>query len=159
MTLLSKEKLDSIKLKQEEVTTLNTFIAVSVRRNFTFTLLTRKAGVSPAMNIQEIYNQNTPTLQIYGEILSAEVTKYGAVSFDALAEGDKAYMTPGANFVKGSDMIDILKLIIREKVYILETAKRGDHLKAVRAQLADMKTPEEKKAELLTEIAALEAQL
>lgn len=158
MTLLSKEKLDSIKLKQEETSVLNTFIGVSVRANFSFTLQTRKLGVSPVMNIQEIYNQNTDTLVVYGEILSVENNKHGNATFDALSEGPSAFMTPGRNEVKASDMLDILKLVIREKTYAIEKGKRATALRQARATLENMATPEEQKLKLVKEIAELEAQ-
>lgn len=158
MTLISKEKLDSIKLKQDEAVILNTFIGLSVRGNFTYTLLTRKAGVSPAMNIQEIYNQHTATLSTYGEILSAENGKHGSATFDALGEGASAFMCPGNNRVKASDMLDMLKLIIREKTYFIETAKRAEALRQARTTLENMATPEEQKLKLVKEIAELEAQ-
>jgi hypothetical protein len=158
MTLLTKEKLDSIKLKQDEAVTLNTFIGVSVRGNYTFTLLTNRAGVSPAMNIQEIYNQNIPTLSTYGELLAAQNAKQGSATFDALGDGPRAYMTPGNNEVKATDMLDILRLVIREKTYFIESAKKAGELRNLKATLDNMATPEEQKAKLIQQIATLEAQ-
>lgn len=158
MTLLSKDKLESIKLKQEETVHLNTFIGTSVRSNFSYTLLTDRAGVSPAMNIQEIYNQNVATLSKYGMLLTAEQNKRGSADFDALNTGNTAFMTPGNNLVPASDMLDVLKLIIREKTYFSEVGKRTAVLKELNKELENMATPEEKKQSLIREIATLQAQ-
>lgn len=149
--MISKDKLQKIKLTAEENTQLNSFIGKAVRSNYKVNVLTNRAGVSPSNGIQELYNQNTETLIIYAGILDKSIKGHTS-NHDPLAEGESAYMV---GEVKGTDLLHVLDLIIREKTYNRAVNENEAAIKLLQAQLDDLKTPEERKGDLLLRMAEL----
>lgn len=150
--MISKEKLEKLKLDSEENATLNGFIGKAVRNNYTFTIYTNKAGVAPSGGIQQVYNQAVDTLITYAGILDKNIRGHNT-NFDPLADGETALMV---GRVKATDLLSILQLIIREKTYNEEMRRKEMAIKELRARIDDLKTPAEKRADLEKDLILLE---
>jgi hypothetical protein len=150
---MNKQEIEALKLTSEENSQLNDFIGKAVRNNYTFGVLTQRVAVTPKMGVQELYNQSEETLITYAGLLDKNI-KGHITNFDPRARGEKAYMI---GRVKGSDLLNILQLIIKEKAYNTEVENAILRKENIKAKLEDLKTPEEKRKELEAELSLLEA--
>ena len=149
--MISKEKIQSIKLSGDENSHLNDFIGKAVRGNYKFNILTNKVGVAPQCGVQEVYNQNTETLIIYAALLDKQIRGH-VTNFDPFAEGNDVFMV---GKVKGDTLLTILKLIIREKSYNAAMSERVATANSLQSQLDDLKTPEERRKDIEKQLAEL----
>lgn len=155
--LMSKEQLEKIKLTSDENARLDRFIANAVRRDIKFTILTERAGVAPIVGIQEVYNSPEDTLGTYEGLLNKQAQGHTTKFNPREPETSKAHHVPGSrDRVLSTDMVVILQLILREKVYNSEVSLRGDTIENLKAKLDTLATPDEQKATLRKQIEELE---
>jgi len=107
-----------------------------------------KFGRELKMTIQELVHSNVKTLQDIGKQIETVAQQAGSSEFSS--EGPFRI-----NGVEASNWIQFLKLQIKLTKAEDDAADRKKKIDAIRTQIDDLKTPQEKRADLERELTAL----
>ena len=108
---------------------------------------TRGIGLTVQMTVQEIANSTTTTLRSLGKQLKKTIENSDA-EFDNVDE-------PVLGGVKVKDWVEFFKLTIRHKEHAAEVKAKKAKISALKSQYDDLKTPEEKRADMKKQLEAL----
>lgn len=139
--------IELIKLTTEEDNKLTLFVGKAVRKNLSFPVLDTRVGNGARLTVQDMFNASTDTLQKIGKSL-----KKMQADFDPEFSSTESQKV---GTVEISDLIEIVKLIIKENKY----KEASNSLRRKRAELANsiasMKTPQELRIDAEKELASL----
>lgn len=138
-----------IKLTTEEDNKLNVFVGKAVRKNLSFPVLDTRLANANRLTVQDMFNANIETLQKIGKSL-----KKMQADFDPEFSSTESQKVGG---VEISDLIDIIKLIIKEKTYKTAAADIRKKKLELATTIAGMKTVPELRADAEKQLAALPA--
>lgn len=134
-------------LTAEETNKRLLFIGKAVELNATLPTSLR-FGQTTNMTVQDLVNSNVETLKKVGQGLEAITAKSGASRFSA----EKA---PEISGIPVSEWIDFVELTAIKKLNDAKLAQQEAEIKRLERELEAYETPEEKKAKLREQLAAL----
>lgn len=135
------------KLTLDEDNKLNTFIGKAVRKNLSFPVLDTRVMNANKLTIQDMFNASVDTLQKIGKSL-----RKMQADFDSEFSSTETQKVGG---VEISDLIDVIKLLIKEKTFKAQAAALRKQKLELQAKIAEFRTPQELREIAEKELAAL----